>query len=141
MISGMNSFWSFLGAIATGGVLLWLLQQAEKAWSRRQKLKAEKDRLLRIMVGLPDEMKAVLAAYHLQGAHTLRLDPTHSQVAQLVRLGLLAPGEGAGTYAAICRWVVLKEPFWNLLGEWLAQDFRAQTILEEIRQELEERHE
>lgn len=128
----MFSFWSFLGAMATGGVLLWLLQQAEKAWSSRRKLKAEQARLLRTMGGLPYEMKAVLVLYHIEGAHTLRLDPTESPVAQLMRLGLLVPGEGAGPYAAVSRWVVLKEPFWNLLGTWIERDDAAAALLQKM---------
>ncbi len=85
--------------------LLVFAGNALHAWWRGR---GERRRLLAYLAGLPDELQAVLALYHVEGTHTLGGNPSDPAVAQLRHMGLISTGTGRGTYDAVNAYLMLR---------------------------------
>ena len=75
----------------------------------------ERHRLIRYLAGLPNELKAVLVPYYVDGAHTLGGNPSDPAVAQLRHMGLIAVGVGRGTYDVVNAWLALRQDVFEVL--------------------------
>ena len=111
----MEKIWSTLSALLTGGIGLWLIQRASRWWNDRNITKRKENEVMLKVIGLPCEMKAVLAKYQLHRSHTLKGNPTDPPTRQLIHMGLLIPGEGGGTYDVVNRYLTLSPVITNFV--------------------------
>ena len=92
-------------------------------WLRRRRLAREdRERRIRFLIGLPEQLKAVVVEFHAKGAHTLRREPFDADVQQLTRMRVLTRGAGAGGYDAADSWMTLDTGLWSVLEEAIARD-------------------
>lgn len=88
----------------------------------RRRARARRRGLIGRLTGLPDELKAVLVDFHMQGAHTLRGDPSAPAIRQLRLMKLVLVGEGGGTYDAVDAYLTVAGEVWDVIGEWVERD-------------------
>lgn len=110
--------------LLAGGTGLWALQRGHRAFAKWLQRKREENDPLTFLKGLPDEVKAVMVNYQIQGCHTLRLDPMHPSVQYLLRQGVLTH-EGVGTiggFGAVNAFMKIKPRVWSVMARWAGED-------------------
>jgi len=117
-----------LGWLLTGGIGLWLIQKSWSAVSKWRQRKRAENNVILFLEGLPQEVKAVVVNYKLQGCHTLRLDPLDHSVQYLIQTGVLRYCGAAGGYSAVNGFLALEKRIWPLLDRWAAEDPEFEVI-------------
>lgn len=105
-----------------GVILLPLAKKACEWWRRRRIRRQREEALIRRLVRLPPELKAVLAEYYRNCTDTLCLDPYDAAVAELTRRGFLLPGDGCGAYHAVKRYMSVPHEVGELMDVWALRD-------------------
>ncbi len=72
--------------------------------------------------GLPQDLKAVLVQFQMQGAHTVAGNPSAPAIRQLRAMRIISVGEGRGSYDAVDAYLSIAGDVWDVFDKWAKVD-------------------